>query len=144
MAMNGDARIEALEHQLMRAWASADGKVMRTLLAKRFRLVLGGDTPVLLDRKSLLEAAGKDWRLERYRFGQRIYAREVDGIGIFAAELELDGIVAGHEVSGRWWQADIWQRSRLPRRWRLLDRQLARLESDRHFAEAVRSLQLWR
>lgn len=144
MADGGDARIEALEHQLMRAWGSADRKTLRGLLSRQFRMVIGAAAPVLLDRKSLVEAAGGRWRLDGYRFGQTVYAREMDGVALFAAELEMEGAIEGQKISGRWWQADLWRRSGLPRRWRLQDRQLARLETDRQLSDAIRALQLWR
>lgn len=140
---NGDGRIEALEHQLMRAWVTGDRKALRSSLARRFRLVVGAPSPVLLDRKSLLDAAADRWRVTAFRFGT-IYARQVDGVGIFAAELELEGSIDGQDVSGRWWVTDIWRKSALARRWQLLDRQLARLETGHTFPQAVRALQLWR
>lgn len=141
---SGEAKIEALEHQLMRAWAGNDRKALKGLVSRRFRMVVGASAPVLLDRKSLLEAAGGRWRLERFRFGQSIYARVVDGVGIFAAEVELEGLIDGLEVSGRWWQVDVWRKSTITRSWQLVDRQLARLETEQQFPQAVRSLQLWR
>ncbi|GLR46318.1 DUF4440 domain-containing protein [Sphingomonas astaxanthinifaciens] len=144
MASDGNARLEALETQLMRAWVNEERKALRNLLSRRFRMVVGASAPVLLDRKSLLEAAGDRWRIERFRFGQSIYAREIDKIGIFAAEIELEGVIDGRDARGRWWQADIWKRGGLGRGWRLVDRQLARVEDDRAFPEAVRALQLWR
>jgi hypothetical protein len=144
MASDGSARIEALETQLMRAWVNGERKALRDLLSRRFRMVVGASAPVLLDRKSLLEAAGDRWRLKRFRFGQSIYAREIDGIGIFAAEVELEGMIDGKDVGGRWWQADVWKRGGLGRKWRLVDRQLARLDDDQRFPQAVRALQLWR
>ncbi|GAA4038506.1 hypothetical protein GCM10022281_19160 [Sphingomonas rosea] len=144
MGKSNDAKIEVLEHQLMRAWAASDKKAVRALLSRQFRMVVGATAPVLLDRKSLLEAAGERWRIERFRFGQSVYSREVDGIGIFAAEVELEGVIDGQNAHGRWWQADVWKKGGLGRRWRLVDRQLARLESDHQFPQAVRALQLWR
>lgn len=137
-------RIEALEHQLMRAWASGDAKQLKSLLARRFRLVVGAASPVLLDRKSMVDAAASRWKVSSFRFGSALYAREVDGVGIFAAEVELEGRIDGREISGRWWMSDVWRKSGFPRRWQLLDRQLGRLDTDHAFPAAVRGLQLWR
>lgn len=144
MGSETSGRIEALEHQLMRAWATGDRKVLRALLSRRFRMVVAAGTPVLLDRKSMLEAAGERWRLERYRFGQAVYSREAEGVAVFAAELEMEGAIEGRSVEGRWWQVDVWKKGGLSRKWKLLDRQLARIDGEHQFPQAVRSLQLWR
>ena len=138
-----DGRIEALEHGLMRAWAGGDRKLLRQGLSRRFRLVVAAAPPVLLDRKSMLDAAGDRWLLADYRFSA-VYTRETDGLGIFAAELEMEGAIYGRPISGRWWMTDLWCKSTLGRRWRLVDRQLARLDTDRTLSDAVRALQLWR
>jgi hypothetical protein len=127
----------------MRAWTSHDRKVVGQLLSSRFRLVAGGSTPVLLDRKSMVEAVGGRWDLSGFRFGQ-LYTREIDGVAIFAAEVELEGKIDGVDASGRWWMTDVWRKSGLRRRWQLLDRQLARPESGHIFPAAVKGLQLWR
>ena len=49
-------RIEALEHQLMRAWLEGDRKTMKKLLSSRFRLVVGSKAPVLLEDAKQLSA----------------------------------------------------------------------------------------
>lgn len=139
-----DGRIEALEHRLMRAWAGQDRKTVRQLLARRFRLVVGAGNPVMLDRKSLADAAGDRWVLASYRFGAATYTREVDGVGLFAAELEMEGRIDGKELSGRWWLTDVWRKSTFGRKWQLLDRQLSRPDPAHEFPAAVRQLQLWR
>jgi hypothetical protein len=141
---SSDGRIEALEHRLMRAWAANDRKDIRQLLARRFRMVVGAATPVLLDRRSFAEAAGVRWKVNAFRFGSALYTREVDGVGLFAAEVELEGRIEGVDVSGRWWMADIWRKSALARRWQLLDRQLSRPDSREEVLAGIRSLQLWR
>jgi hypothetical protein len=144
MADKGNARVEALEHQLMRSWLEGDGKGMKKLLSSQFRLVVGARSPVLLDRKSMVEAAGGAWRLSAYRFGTSIYVRTLGPAALFAAELELTSDIDGSEVSGRWWMADYWRRGGISQRWQLADRQLARLDEGSHFPDAVRNLQLWR
>lgn len=141
---DGSARIEALEHQLMRAWLEGDRKVMKGLLSSRFRLVIGAHSPVLLDRKSLLEAAGGNWRLTDYRFGTSVYGRSLGASALFAAELEMDGRIGGAELTGNWWLCDLWQRSSIARRWQLVDRQLTRPDAQGAVPDAVRALQLWR
>jgi hypothetical protein len=128
----------------MRAWGGNDRKVIRKLLSRRFRLVIGAPTPVLLDRKSLADAVGERWRLSAFRFSSAPYTREVEGLGLFAAEVELEGQIDGADLSGRWWMSDIWRKSGLTRNWQLLDRQLSRPEPGQAVPSAVRTLQLWR
>jgi hypothetical protein len=144
MAGTGDTRIEALEHQLMRSWLAGDRKALKGLLSSRFRLVLAARPPVLLDRKSLVEAAGGAWRLTGYRFGTSVYARPLGGSALFATEVELQGDIDGVALTGSWWMSDSWQRSRLTRSWQLADRQLTRLDETTSIPDAVRGLQLWR
>ena len=128
----------------MRSWLEGNRKAMKGLLSSRFRMVVGARSPVLLDRKSLVEAAGGTWRLGAYRFGNSVYARTIGQSALFASELELKGEINGMDLSGRWWMADYWRRGGLTQRWQLADRQLARLDDDATFADGVRSLQLWR
>jgi hypothetical protein len=144
MANESNVRIEALEHQLMRSWLEGDRKTMKKLLSSRFRLVVGAKAPVLLDRKSILEAAGASWRLNGYRFGNSVYSRSIGPSALFAAELELRAEIDGADVSGTWWMTDYWRRSGIAQRWQLTDRQLARLDDKGTFPDAVRALQLWR
>ena len=144
MANEGDMRIEALEHQLMRAWLEGDRKLMKKLLSSRFRLVVGGKAPVLLDRKSLIEAAGTGWRLNGYRFGNSVYSRKIVQSALFAVEVELKIEIDGMDLSGSWWMTDYWRRSGLRQSWQLTDRQMARLDEGTKFPDAVRALQLWR
>ncbi|UUR08489.1 nuclear transport factor 2 family protein [Sphingomonas glaciei] len=144
MASEGNVRIEALEHQLMRAWLEGDRKAMKKLLSSRFRLVVGAKSPVLLDRKSLIEAAGTGWRLNGYRVGNSVYSRTIGPSALFAAELELKIEIDGVDLSGSWWMADYWRRSGIAQRWQLADRQMARIDEGSPFPDAVRGLQLWR
>jgi hypothetical protein len=144
MGNNGSVRVEALEHQLMRSWIEGDRKAMKRLLSSRFRMVIGARTPVLLDRKSMVEAAGAAWRLSGYRFGNSVYTRSIGQAALFAAELKLDGDLDGIKISGSWWMVDYWRRSGITQRWQLDDRQLSRLDEGAAFPDAVRALQLWR
>ena len=137
-------RIEALEHQLMRSWLEGDRKMMKKLLSSRFRLVIGGKSPVLLDRKSMVEAAGAGWRLQGYRFGNSVYSRTIVQSALFAVEAELKIEIDGVDLSGSWWMADYWRRSGITQSWKLTDRQMARLDEGTRFSDAVRQLQLWR
>lgn len=140
---DNEGKIDALEHQFMRAWLSGERKQLRNLVSRRFRLVVGAAQPVLLDRKSLLEAVGDRWPLHQYRVGAT-YARLADGVGIFAAALELDMSIDGQSFTGSWWVTDLWRKSGISRRWQLTERQMTQLESETRLPQAVRALQLWR
>nr|WP_314444672.1 nuclear transport factor 2 family protein [uncultured Sphingomonas sp.] len=144
MASEGNMRIEALEHQLMRSWLEGDRKTLKKLLSSRFRLVIGARAPVLLDRKSMVEAAGAGWRLNGYRFGNSVYSRKISQSAVFAVEVELKLEIDGVDLSGSWWMTDFWRRSGMLQNWQLADRQLARLDEGTRFPDAVRALQLWR
>lgn len=144
MAQDGNARIEALEHQLMRSWLAGDRKALKSLIGSRFRMVVGAKPPVLLDRKSLVEAVGGAWRIDNYRFGTSVYARQLGSSVLFATEIELQGKIDGVPMTGSWWMSDSWRRSGLTRSWQLADRQLSRLDEASAIPDAVRGLQLWR
>jgi hypothetical protein len=141
---DSNERIEALELALLRAWAGGDRKVIKRLLSRRFRLVIGASSPVMLDHASFLGAAGSRWALGGFRIGAQVYVRKVDGVGIYAAEVELDTRIDGRDCSGSWWMVDLWRKSGLARSWRLLDRQLSRPEETGMVPDSVRALQLWR
>ncbi|GAA4015769.1 hypothetical protein GCM10022280_13230 [Sphingomonas swuensis] len=140
---DSNGMIEALEHRLMRAWLGGERKAVAQMLSSRFRLVAGSATPVLLDRKSMVDAIGDRWTIGAFRFGP-VYTRMTDGVGIFAAEIELESRIDGVDASGRWWMTDLWTKSKIRRRWQLVDRQVARPESGHAIPAALKGLQLWR
>ena len=133
--------LEALEHQWMRAWIEQDTKALKAQTARNFRFVLGAERPVLLDRTSLIEAPSQGFACKGYRFG-KIYVRKHGRIAIFATPAEID-MKLDHEVwKGQFWMQDLWTKPR-GRGWRLLERNLARLEEDVAVAKALHALQLW-
>ena len=135
--------IETLEHRWMRAWIGGDAKTLKALASRDFRLVIGGKPAVMLDYKSWIDAAGNRYRCKSYRFGD-IYARDHGGFAIFATQLEMESSVDGVPSSGTMWLTDVWRKSRVRRRWRLVERVLSRPEQEAELSQAVRSLQLWR
>jgi len=46
--------------------------------------------------------------------------------------------------SGEYWVTDIWRKSRVRRKWQMVERILSRPDTDRQLPEGIRSLQLWR
>ena len=75
--------IETMEHRWMRAWVNRDAKALKGITAKDFILLSASKPPMILDRPSWLEAAGKRWDCSSYRFGD-IYVRSVGSVAIFA------------------------------------------------------------
>ncbi|HXG82340.1 MAG TPA: nuclear transport factor 2 family protein [Sphingomicrobium sp.] len=134
--------IETLENRFMRAWVGGDGRVLKELTARNFRLVMGSKPCAILDAKSWLDAAGKSFTCERYRFGD-IYARDLGGTIVFATQLEMTASIDGQELAGRMWVTDVWMKSRVRRRWRMVERLLSRPEEDKQVPAAIKSLQLW-
>ena len=134
--------IETLENRWMRAWVSGDARTLKELTARNFRLVMGSKPCAILDAKSWLDAAGKSFSCERYRFGD-IYARDLGGVIVFATQLEMKASIDGHELAGRMWVTDVWKKGGVRRRWRMVERVLSRPEEDKDIPAAIRSLQLW-
>ena len=135
--------IETMEHRWMRAWVGRDVKTMRAITAKDFILLTGSKPPAILDRPSWLEAAAKRWDCASYRFGD-IYVREVGGLGLFAAPLELKASLDGRDWSGHFWVSDLWRKGRVRRGWKLAQRIVSRPDDDPKLRSAIKSLQLWK
>jgi hypothetical protein len=135
--------IETMEHRWMRAWVGRDMKVLKALTAKDFILLTGSKPPAILDRPSWLDAAGKRWDCSSYRFGD-IYVREVGGLAVFAAPLELKATMDGRDWSGHFWVSDLWRKGRVRRGWKLAQRIVARADDNAELPKAIRALQLWK
>jgi hypothetical protein len=135
--------IETMENRFMRAWVGRDLRELKALTSRNFRMVIGSKPAAILDYKSWIEAASKRYRCKSYRFGD-IYAREVGGIAIFATQLEMESTLDGEDWSGRMWVTDIWRKSRIRRKWRLVERVLSKPDERAEVAAGIRSLQLWR
>ncbi len=137
------ARIETLEHQWMRSWMQRDRNAMKALASRDFIFLLGSTKPAILDRASWLEAATTRFRCASYRFGE-IYVRRHGSTAIFAAPLTLEASLGGEDWSGEAWVTDLWDRSAVRRKWRLIERTISRPDSDKSAPPAIRSMQLWR
>ena len=135
--------IETMENRLMRAWGQRDLPVLKSLTTRKFHLVIGSSPPVMLDAPSWLEAATRRFLCSSYRFSD-IYVRDLGLLAIFAAQLELKATLDKADWSGRFWVTDLWRKGRIRRRWRIVERVLARVESEPQVPAAIRSMQLWR
>ena len=135
--------IETMEHRWMRAWVGRDMKALKSVTAKDFILLMGSKPPAILDRPSWLEAAAKRWDCASYRFGD-IYVREVGGLGLFAAPLELKASLDGRDWSGHFWVSDLWRKGRVRRGWKLAQRIVSRADDNAELPKAIRALQLWK
>jgi ketosteroid isomerase-like protein len=135
--------IETMEHRWMRAWVGRDVKAMKAITAKDFILLTGSKPPAILDRPSWIEAAAKRWDCSSYRFGD-IYVREVGGIALFTAPVELKATMDGRDWSGHFWVSDLWRKGRVRRGWKLAQRIVTRADDNAELPKAIRALQLWK
>ena len=138
-----ESTIEALEHQWMRAWIQRDRKTMKSLASRDFIFLLGSDNAAILDRASWLEAAGTRLLCDSYRFGS-VYVRRHGSIAVFAAAMTIEARIDSEPLSGTVFVVDLWKKTRLRRRWHLLERTLARPDPDAKLPGAIRAMQLWR
>lgn len=137
------ATIETLEHRWMRAWVNRDLKTLKAITARDFLLLTGSRPPAILDRPSFLEAAGKRYDCSAYSFGD-VVVRNLGGVALFAAPVELKATIDGKDVSDVMWVADVWRRGRMRRGWKLVQRTIARAETNKELPAAIRSMQLWK
>ncbi|MAW89926.1 MAG: hypothetical protein CL575_02710 [Altererythrobacter sp.] len=136
-------RIEALEHQWMRSWVQRDRNQMKALAARDFIFLLGSKSPAILDRASWLEAATTRFRCNGYRFDE-VYVRRHGSAAVFATRMTLDATMGNDEWSGETWLMDLWQKSKVRRKWRMVERTISRPDTDPKMPDAIRSMQLWR
>ena len=142
--MNDDAsKIEALEHRWMRAWVNGDKKEMKALASRDFIFLFGSTRPTILDRTSWLDAAPERLRCDSYRFGN-VYVRRHGALAIFAAPVTLEATLDGKPLFSGAFMTDVWKRSKLRRRWALVERVLAPADADADLTRAVHSMQRWR
>ena len=135
--------IETLENRWMRAWVNGDTKMLKSLTARNFRMVMGSRPAAILDTPSWLEAARTRFLCDSYRFGD-IYVRDVGAVAVFATQLTIRATLDGDDWSGDYWVTDIWRKSRVRRNWKMVERILSRPDADRKLATGIKSLQLWR
>jgi hypothetical protein len=135
--------IETMENRYMRAWVKRDARELKAMTARNFRLVMGSRPCALLDAPSWVDAATDRFRCLGYRFGD-IYVRDVGSAAVFASQMTIEARMDDQDWSGEYWVTDIWRKSRVRRRWRLVERILSRPETDRQVAAGIQSLQLWR
>lgn len=127
----------------MRAWMGRDRKAVKALTSSDFRMVLGSNPAVLLDSKSWIDAATSRYRCMSYRFNE-IYVHDLGSAVVFATQLDLQSTLDEQDWSGRIWITDIWRKSRVRRRWQIIERHMARPMETAEIGSAFRSLQLWR
>jgi hypothetical protein len=135
--------IETYEHRWMRAWIGRDAKALKALTARNFVLLMASKPPAILDTKSWLEAATTRYLCKSYRFGD-LYVRDLGSIALFAAPVDIEATMDGHDWSGRIWVTDLWRKSRVRRGWRIVERAISRTDDNPQVPAAIRSLQLWR
>ncbi len=127
----------------MRAWVTRDLRTLKALTSRKFMLVMGSEPCVILDANSWLEAATTRFLCTSYRFGD-IYVRDLGSVALFASQLDIQASIDGQDQSGRLWVTDLWSKSKVRRRWRLVERVVSRPEDRPEVPGAIRSMQLWR
>ena len=127
----------------MRAWVGRDSRTLKALTSGKFRMVIGSKPSVILDARSWLEAAKDRYRCTSYRFGD-IYVHDLGSIAVFATQAEMKAVIDGQAWSGQVWITDIWRKSKVRRKWRIVERVISGLESSPDLPPAIKSLQLWR
>lgn len=135
--------IETMENRWMRAWVQRDVKTLRSATASSFILLMASKPPVILDRKSWLEAAGQRYVCTSFRFGD-IHVRDLGGTALFASQLELKATMDGNDWSGLFWVTDLWSKGRVRRRWRIAERVISLIDDNPDIPPAIRALQLWK
>ena len=135
--------IETMENRWMRAWVERDARTLKSLTSSKFILLFGSKPAVVLDSRSWLEAATTRYVCSSYRFGD-VYARDLGSTALFASQLELKAKMDGHDWSGRLWVSDLWQKTKVRRRWKMLARIVSRPEDGPDVPAAIRTLQLWK
>ena len=137
------SKIEALELRWMRAWVNADRPEMKGLASRDFIFLFASTTPTILDRASWLDGALGRLRCDSFRFGNG-YVRRHGAYAVFAAPVELKATLDGRALFEGAFVTDVWRRSKVRRRWQLVERTLVPTDSIAELPSAVRSLQLWR
>jgi hypothetical protein len=137
------SKIEALELRWMRAWVNADRPEMKALASRDFIFLFASTTPTILDRASWLDGALGRLRCDSFRFGNG-YVRRHGAYAVFAAPVELKATLDGRALFEGAFVTDVWRRSKVRRRWQLVERTLVPTDSIAELPSAVRSLQLWR
>lgn len=127
----------------MRAWMNGDSRTLKAMTSRDFVLMIGSQPPAMLDYSSWVDAAGKRWTCSAYRFGT-VYVRQHGSTALFVAEADIETRLDRLEWSGKVWITDLWRRSKVRRRWRLVERQITRPEDQRQLPGAIKALQLWR
>lgn len=137
------ARIEALEHQWMRSWMNRERNGMKSLMSGDFVFLLGAQTSAMLDRPSWLEAATTRFQCSAYRF-KDIYVRRHKRMAVFAARMSIEARIGTQNIEGDVWITDLWQRGRVRRKWKLVERTMSRPDENKELPALIREMQLWR
>ena len=126
----------------MRAWVNGDARALKALTSSNFRMLVGSKPSVLLDATSFLDAATSRYVCTSYRFGD-IYVRNVGSVAIFATQLSLKATLDERDWSGQFWVTDLWAKSKVRRKWRMIERVLSRPEDNPDVSARIGALQLW-
>lgn len=127
----------------MRAWIGRDSRTLKAMTSGKFRMVIGSKPCVILDGRSWLEAANGRFRCTSYRFHD-LYVHDLGAIAVFATQMDVEASIDDHDWSGPVWITDVWRKSPVRRKWRIVERMISRLEGGKEIPAAMKALQLWR
>jgi hypothetical protein len=118
-------------------------RALKAVTARDFVLLVGSKPPEMLDYRSFVDAAADRWSCSSYRFGT-IYVRDYGGMALFTAQAEVKSRLDGRDWSGTLWITDLWRKSRVRRRWRIVERVISAPDARADIGASIKSLQLWR
>ena len=127
----------------MRAWIGRDNAEMKRLAARDLIVLFGADRSAILDRPSWLDAATTRLRCTGYRFGT-VYVRRHGSVALFTAPAEIEVSLDSKPLAEAAFIADLWRRSKLSRRWHLVERVITSPRSETELPAAIKTLQHWR
>lgn len=136
------AEIETLEHRFMRAWMRREAGELRKLAARDFMMIVASEPSQLLDRPSFVEAMSGPLSCQGFRFNE-VCVRKHGRSAWFTASADLELKIDRREWAGKFWISDLWIKGRVKRGWKLVERSLARTDSDDKLPASIRHLQLW-
>ena len=65
-------------------------------------------------------------------------------MAVFAARMSVEARIGTEKLEGDVWITDLWQRGRLRRKWKLVERTMSRPDTNENLPGLIREMQLWR
>jgi hypothetical protein len=65
-------------------------------------------------------------------------------MAVFAARMSIEARIGLQRIEGDVWITDLWQRGRVRRKWKLVERTMSRPDENKELPALIREMQLWR